>query len=171
MAFHTQCLAGQLPQRCLMNKVSVALVKRALTALYFVAINVHDRLAGLVQLAAFDIKLLALRVESEALGQGKFDGFLYPVHFANRHRAQRFQPVDDLLDQYFRSRRAGCQAHAAFAVKPDFLQLAGVIDHVSLGASLAANSRSRLLFELVGLPTTIKISTCGLSSLTASCRF
>ena len=89
-----------------------------------------------MQLAAFDVKLLALRVESEALGQRKFDGFLYPVHFANRHRAQRFQPVDDLLNQYFRSRRAGCQAHAAFAVKPDFLQLAGVIDHVSLGAQL-----------------------------------
>ncbi|MCY1544131.1 hypothetical protein D9M68_799910 [compost metagenome] len=37
--------------------------------------------------------------------------------------------------------------------------------------SLSATSRRRLLLELVGLPTTITTSTCGLSSLTASCRF
>ena len=37
--------------------------------------------------------------------------------------------------------------------------------------SFKASSRNRLLLELVGLPTTISKSTCGLSSLTASWRF
>ena len=51
------------------------------------------------------------------------------------------------------------------------LELVGAVDHVRGHAAFAATSRSRLEFELLGLPTTITTSTCGASNLTASCRF
>ena len=82
-AVHTQRPAGQLPQRSFMNKVAVAPVERALTALYFIAINHHRRSAQLVQLTATEFQLLALCVQFEPLGQWKLDGFLHPVHLAD----------------------------------------------------------------------------------------
>ena len=102
----------------------------------------------------------AIDLSPRPIGSGKWTVSSTPGSDAHRHRTERTQPLDHLLHQDVRRRRAGREADAALAVEPlaPSGPRAGRPCRPSCPAA-RASSRRRLLFELVGLPTTITTST------------
>ncbi len=104
---------------------------------------------------------------------GKCTVSCHAVELAHRYRAECAQARDHLLHQDVGRRGAGRQADARACRRTT--RAAGrrrVVDHVGVGAQPLRPARAGgCCCELVGLPTTITTSTCGASSLTASCRF
>ena len=95
------------------------------------------------------------RVVAQPHRQREADRLLDAWHAPHRHRAERAQPLDDLLHQDVGRRRAGGQADAALALEPLGSRSSGRSTMWAAVPSRSASSRSRLLLELVGLPTTI----------------
>ncbi|MDB5890361.1 MAG: hypothetical protein JWP47_1192 [Polaromonas sp.] len=101
-AGNTQGLTRQLLECIFKNKVAVALMKSAQTAINFIATShrKRPRLSGcLMKPAVAHLQRMPERIELQALGQRKLNGFFNALHLAHRNRAQRLDAINHLPHQ------------------------------------------------------------------------
>ena len=103
----------------------------------------------------------AMDLSPRPMGRGKRTCSSTPSSLRTARAPRSFQPLNQVLDQHVRRRGPGRDAHARTPFQPLFLDLVRVVDHARGVPRRSASSRRRLLFELVGLPTTSTRSTWG----------